>query len=200
MPEKPKINTAQRIVLVRHGETEWSLAGRHTSVTDIPLTPKGERQASGLRPFLQKWNFGLVLCSPRLRALRTCDLIGWGEVAIQTADLAEWNYGRYEGLTTAEIRETVPGWTVFSQPCPSGESAADVTSRVDRVISRVREFGGDTLLVSHGHCLRVLTARWLDMEPQCARSFTLGTGTWSVLSYEHETPVLQVWNSPLSGN
>jgi len=121
-------------------------------------------------------------------------------MAVQTADLVEWNYGQYEGLTTAEIRETVPGWTVFNQPCPSGESAADVASRVDRVILRVREFGGDTLLVSHGHCLRVLTARWLNMEPECARSFSLGTGTWSVLSYEHETPVLQVWNSPPSGN
>jgi len=189
-------NPAQRIVLVRHGETEWSLNGRHTSSTDIPLTPEGERRANILKPFLSDWNFGLVLCSPRLRARRTCELIGWGEKAQSTDDLVEWNYGIYEGLTTPEIRKTVPDWTVFTKPCPNGESASEVAARVDRVIQRAREFGGDTLIVSHAHCLRVLTARWLGMEPEGARFFRLETGTWSLLGYEHSTPALHVWSAP----
>lgn len=188
--------TMQRIVLIRHGETEWSLTGRHTSVTDLPLTPEGEHRAAALAPFLKKWNFGLVLCSPRLRARRTCDLVGWAGGAVLTDDLCEWNYGKYEGLTTAEIRHSVPGWTVFTQPCPNGETAQDVAARVDRVISQVREFGGDTLLVAHAHCLRVLTARWLGLNPESARFFNLETGRWSLLGYEHETPVLKVWSAP----
>jgi probable phosphoglycerate mutase len=188
--------TSQRIMLIRHGETEWSLTGRHTSVTDLPLTPEGERSAAALAPFLKNWNFGLVLCSPRLRARRTCDLVGWGGAAIQTDELCEWNYGKYEGLTTAEIRQSVPGWTVFTQPCPGGETAQDVASRVDRVIAQVHEFGGDTLLVAHAHCLRVLTARWLGLNPASARFFNLETGRWSLLGYEHETPVLKVWSAP----
>jgi probable phosphoglycerate mutase len=188
--------TSQRIMLIRHGETEWSLTGRHTSVTDLPLTPEGERSAGALAPFLKNWNFGLVLCSPRLRARRTCDLLGWGGAAIQTDDLSEWNYGKYEGLTTAEIRQSVPGWTVFTQPCPGGETAQDVAARVDRVIAQVHEFGGDTLLVAHSHCLRVLTARWLGLNPESARFFNLETGRWSLLGYEHETPVLKVWSAP----
>lgn len=188
--------TSQRIILIRHGETEWSLNGRHTSVTDLPLTPEGERSAAALAPFLKNWNFGLVLCSPRLRARRTCDLVGWGGAAVQTDDLSEWNYGKYEGLTTAEIRQFVPGWTVFTQSCPGGETALDVAARADRVIAQVREFGGDTLLVAHAHCLRVLTARWLGLNPESARFFNLETGRWSLLGYEHETPVLKVWSAP----
>jgi probable phosphoglycerate mutase len=188
--------TSQRIVLIRHGETEWSLTGRHTSVTDLPLTPEGERSAAALAPFLKNWNFGLVLCSPRLRARRTCDLVGWGGAAIQTDELCEWNYGKYEGLTTAEIRQSVPGWTVFTQPCLGGETAQDVAARVDRVIAQVHEFGGDTLLVAHAHCLRVLTARWLGLNPESARFFNLETGRWSLLGFEHETPVLKVWSAP----
>ena len=188
--------TSQRIMLIRHGETEWSLTGRHTSVTDLPLTPEGERSAGALAPVLKNWTFGLVLCSPRLRARRTCDLVGWGGAAIQTDELCEWNYGKYEGLTTAEIRQSVPGWTVFTQPCPGGESAQDVAARVDRVIAQVHEFGGDTLLVAHAHCLRVLTARWLGLNPESARFFNLETGRWSLLGYEHETPVLKVWSAP----
>lgn len=188
--------TSQSIILIRHGETEWSLNGRHTSVTDLPLTPDGERSAAALAPFLKNWNFGLVLCSPRLRARRTCDLVGWGGAAVQTDDLCEWNYGKYEGLTTAEIRQSVPGWTVFTQPCPGGETAQDVAARVDRIIAQVREFGGDTLLVAHAHSLRVLTARWLGLSPESARFFNLETGRWSLLGYEHETPVLKVWSAP----
>jgi probable phosphoglycerate mutase len=189
-------NPRQRVVLVRHGETEWSLSGRHTSVTDIPLTQVGERRASALEPSLQKWNFGLVLCSPRLRAKQTCDLLGWGKNSVETKDLVEWNYGEFEGLTTPQIRERIPGWTIFTQPCPNGETAGQVAARVDRVISRVREFAGDTLLVGHAHCLRVLAARWLGLDANSARFFNLETGTWSVLSYEHENPVIQVWSAP----
>ena len=196
MSETSQHNTNQRIMLIRHGETEWSLNGRHTSVTDIPLTSEGERRAVALAPFLKDWNFGLVLTSPRLRARRTCDLVGWGGESIQTEDLAEWNYGKYEGLTTAEIRRSVPGWTVFTQPCPDGESAGDVAARVDRVISRVCGAGVDALLVGHAHCLRVLTARWLGLNPESARLFNLETGRWSLLGYEHETPVLKVWSAP----
>jgi probable phosphoglycerate mutase len=189
-------NPSQRVVLVRHGETEWSLSGRHTSVTDIPLTQVGERRASALEPSLQKWNFGLVLCSPLLRAKQTCDLLGWGKNSVETKDLVEWNYGEFEGLTTPQIRERIPGWTVFTHPCPNGETADQVAARVDRVISHVREFAGDTLLVGHAHCLRVLAARWLGLDANSARFFNLETGTWSVLSYEHENPVIQVWSAP----
>ena len=189
-------NPRQRVVLVRHGETEWSLSGRHTSVTDIPLTQVGERRASALEPSLQKWNFGLVLCSPRLRAKQTCDLLGWGKNSVETKDLVEWNYGEFEGLTTPQIRERIPGWTVFTHPCPNGETADQVAARVDRVISHVREFAEDTLLVGHAHCLRVLAARWLGLDANSARFFNLETGTWSVLSYEHENPVIQVWSAP----
>ena len=189
-------NPRQRVVLVRHGETEWSLSGRHTSVTDIPLTQVGERRASALEPSLQKWNFGLVLCSPRLRAKQTCDLLGWGKNSVETKDLVEWNYGEFEGLTTPQIRERIPGWTVFTHPCPNGETADQVAARVDSVISHVREFAEDTLLVGHAHCLRVLAARWLGLDANSARFFNLETGTWSVLSYEHENPVIQVWSAP----
>ena len=189
-------NPRQRVVLVRHGETEWSLSGRHTSVTDIPLTQVGERRASALEPSLQKWNFGLVLCSPLLRAKQTCDLLGWGKNSVETKDLVEWNYGEFEGLTTPQIRERIPGWTVFTHPCPNGETADQVAARVDSVISHVREFAGDTLLVGHAHCLRVLAARWLGLDANSARFFNLETGTWSVLSYEHENPVIQVWSAP----
>jgi broad specificity phosphatase PhoE len=183
-------------MLIRHGETEWSLSGRHTSITDLPLTPEGERRATILKPFLAGWDFSLVLCSPRLRARRTCELIGWSTKAEITPDLAEWNYGRYEGLTTPEIRTTSPGWTVFTQPCPDGETADDVARRVDRVIQRVRAHGGDVLIVGHAHSLRVLTARWLGMDSLGARFFRLETGTWSLLGYEHSNPVLQVWSAP----
>lgn len=190
------MKTNQRIMLIRHSETDWSLSGRHTSTTEIPLTAEGENRARRLAPLVERWNFPLVLCSPRLRARRTCELIGCDGKSIETEDLSEWNYGDYEGLTTAEIRKTVPGWTVFTQPCPGGETAWDVAARVDRVISRVRDFGADTLLVAHSHSLRVLTARWLGLPPESASFFNLETGSWSVLGYEHGNPVIQVWSAP----
>lgn len=187
---------SQKVILVRHGETEWSLSGRHTSTTDLPLTPIGEEGAAKLKPFLSHWHFGLVLCSPRLRARRTCELAGWAEKAEISPDLTEWNYGDYEGLTTPDIQRSVPGWTVFTHPCPNGETADQVSTRVDRVIARVREAGCDTLLVGHSHCLRVLAARWLALDPLAARFFALETGTWSQLSYEHGNPVIQAWSAP----
>lgn len=190
------MKSSQQVVLIRHGETEWSLSGRHTSFTDLPLTAEGERRSLAMAPMLRNWNFGLVLSSPRIRARRTCELIGWGAKAEITDDLSEWNYGKYEGLTTPEIRKSSPGWTVFTQPCPDGESAADVAARVDRVIANVREFGGDTLLVAHAHSLRVLTARWLGLPPESARFFPLETGRWSLLGYEHESPAIKVWSAP----
>ena len=186
----------QKVILVRHGETEWSLNGRHTSTTDIPLTDLGEQRAAKLQPFLSKWNFGLVLCSPRLRARRTCELAGWSNSAEIATDLSEWNYGDYEGLTTPEIRKSVPDWTVFTHPCPNGESASDVGARVDRVISKIRSVGTDTLVVGHAHCLRVLTARWLGLDALGSRFFQLETGTWSELGYEHGNPVLKAWSAP----
>ncbi len=188
------MNTNSKIYLVRHGETEWSLNGRHTSTTDLPLTPEGLRRAALLKPFFEHRAFALVLCSPRLRARQTATALGL-EVELDPA-LAEWNYGDYEGLTTAEIQSRVPGWTVFSGSCPNGESADEVGVRVDRVIERARAASGDVLLVAHSHCLRVLVARWLGLEPRGGRFFRLDTGTWSRLGWEHGTPVIDVWSAP----
>lgn len=191
------MNPAFKIYLVRHGETEWSLNGRHTSTTDLPLTPDGLRRAALLEPFFADHAFSMVLCSPRLRARQTASALG---VAFEIdPGLVEWNYGDYEGLTTDEIRSRAPAWTVFSQSCPNGESAEEVGSRVDQVINRARSASGDVLLVSHSHCLRVLAARWLGLEPQAGRFFRLDTGTWSRLGWEHGLPVIEVWSAPPGG-
>jgi broad specificity phosphatase PhoE len=180
--------------LVRHGETEWSRSGRHTSTTDLPLLPDGERVARGLRDRLAGREFALVLTSPRERARRTADLAGFVD-AEEDADLVEWTYGDYEGVTTPEIRRTVPGWTVWSAPCPGGESAEQVSTRLDRVVARARGAGGPVLLFGHGHALRVLTARWLDLPATDGRLFRLDTATVSVLGHERESPVVLRWNS-----
>ena len=188
------MNPTSKIYLVRHGETEWSLNGRHTSTTDLPLTPEGLRRAALLKPFFEGRAFSTVLCSPRLRARQTASALG---VHFELdAGLAEWNYGDYEGLTTHEIQSRVPGWTVFSGSCPNGESAEEVGARADRVIERARAASGDVLLVSHSHCLRVLAARWLRQEPQAGRFYRLDTGTWSRLGWEHGSPVVEVWSAP----
>lgn len=179
--------------LVRHGETEWSRDGRHTSTTDLPLTPEGERAALALVDDLAGTTFDRVLTSPRQRAHRTAELAGFADVTV-TDDLVEWGYGEYEGVTTPEIRESVPGWTVWSHPSPGGESADEVATRLDRVVARAQE-GGRTLVFSHGHAGRVLTARWLDLPAAAGRHFRLDTSTVSVLGYERETPVLLRWNS-----
>src|SRR4051812_36656825 len=175
-------------VLVRHGETEWSRSGQHTSRTDIPLTKAGERQAEELRALLGNRPFGLVLTSPRQRAATTCRRAGFGNRAITTRDLEEWDYGEYEGRTTAEIRARVPGWSIWRDGCPGGESGADVGRRVDRVIAEVRRGDGDALAFAHGHVLRVVAARWLGLAPTEGRLFLLGTASVAVLGWEREAP------------
>ena len=179
--------------LVRHGETEWSRDHRHTSTTDLPLTEGGAAVARNLGPRLAR-EFALVLTSPRLRARETAELAGHGE-AEADADLAEWDYGEYEGITSEEIRQTVPGWTVWTHPTPGGESAAEVSERLDRVVARLRGVDGDALVFGHAHALRALTARWLGLPVADGRLFLLDTATVSVLGYERETPVVRVWNS-----
>ena len=186
-----------RVVLARHGETEWSKTLKHTSYSDIPLTAVGREDAKALGPALARWNFSLVLSSPLQRALETCRLGGLGDRAEIDPDLVEWNYGEYEGITTAEIRETVPGWTVFSHPCPGGETAEQVAARVDRVIERARAAEGDVVLFAHGHVLRVLASRWIELDPRMGKHLLLGTGTLSALGWERDTPALDFWNAPV---
>ena len=183
-------SSGPQIVLVRHGETEWSKNGRHTSYSDIPLTLEGERQAASLKRELSGWDFKLDLCSPRIRAKRTCELAGFSDRAEITDDLTEWNYGQYEGITTKEIRQTEPGWTVFDSPTPGGETPDQVAARCDSVIARLRALHDDAVLFAHSHILRVFIARWLNLTTKSGRHFVLQTGTLNILSYEHESPVL----------
>ena len=178
--------------IVRHGETEWSRDGKHTSITDLPLTDVGEETAASLAPRLAEVSFDLVLTSPRQRARRTAELAGFPDAEVDD-DLAEWAYGDYEGITTDEIRETVPGWSVWTHPSPGGETADEVSDRLDRVVERAREHDR-TLVFAHGHSLRVLTARWLEQPAEEGRFFRLDTSTVSVLGFERETPVLLKWN------
>jgi probable phosphoglycerate mutase len=180
--------------VIRHGETEWSRDGLHTSHSELELTANGEEVARRLADRLEGVQFDLVLSSPRQRARRTAELAGFTDVRLDE-DLTEWDYGQYEGLTTATIRETVPGWTVWSHPSPGGETAQEVSDRLDRVVARVREHGGRVLAFSHGHASRALAARWLDQPVQEGRLFKLDTATISVLAYERESPVVARWNS-----
>ncbi|MEX1006892.1 MAG: histidine phosphatase family protein [Acidimicrobiia bacterium] len=185
------------IVLVRHGETEWSSSDRHTSYSDIPLTERGQEQAAELAPRLMGRGFALVLTSPRTRAVDTCAFAGLGDRTELTDDLAEWNYGEYEGRTTIEIRNEVPDWTIFSHGVPGGETAAQVGARADRVLARAADAAarGPVALFSHGHFLRVLGARWVGLAPEAGRLLGLDVATISVLGHEHEQRVLRVWNS-----
>jgi len=185
------------VFLIRHGETEWSLSGQHTGSTDIPLTDNGEAVARLLAPVLADRNFSLVLCSPLQRARRTCELAGLGEQAHIDPDLAEWNYGSYEGLKPSAIHEQHPGWLVFRDGCPDGESPAEVGERVDRVIRRVRENGGRVALFAHGHVFRVFVARWIEMSPSHGAHFLLDTSTLTILSYYRGIPAVKCWNAPL---
>jgi len=180
----------------RHGETAWSATGQHTGLTDLPLTERGERNAKRLRERLAGLRFAKVLTSPLQRAFRTCELAGFGAVAEVDPDLVEWNYGDYEGLRTAEIHAVRPGWQLFRDGCPNGESPQDVGARADRVVSRVRAFKGDVLIFSSGHFLRVLAARWLGLEPFAGKFFMLETASVSALSYEHDlsSPAIRFWN------
>jgi probable phosphoglycerate mutase len=181
------------LVLVRHGQTEWSRSGRHTGRTDIDLTASGEATAQGLGPVLARQAFDLVLTSPRLRARRTAALAGFPEATVED-DLAEWDYGDYEGLTTPQIREQDPGWTIWDRPVPGGESAEEVAARLDRVVARVRATDGRALVFAHGHSLRVLAARWLGLPVADGRIFDLDTATYSVLGDDRGQPVVQRWN------
>lgn len=186
--------STQRIYLVRHGETEWSQSGRHTSFTDIPLTAEGERRAVALAPVFTNHDFALVLSSPMQRATRTCELAGLGGRMERTGDLMEWNYGDYEGRTTAEIRSEATGWTIFHDGAPRGETAEEVAVRARRVIDRAIAARGDAILFAHGHLLRVLAATWLRLAPEDGEHFALETGTVSMLGFERETRVIRVWN------
>jgi probable phosphoglycerate mutase len=182
-----------QVWLVRHGETEWSKSGRHTSATDLPLTAEGERIAAELRDRLAHKQFDLVLTSPRQRARRTAELAGFGD-AVMDDDLVEWNYGDYEGITTAEIRKKVPGWTIWDDPVPNGESPEQVAARLDRVIQRIAAVDGDVLIFGHSHALRALTARWLELGVTEGRHFVLDTATLSVLGWERGSPAIHRWN------
>lgn len=180
--------------LVRHGKTEWSAAGRHTSTTDLPLLPEGEEVARQLAPRLADQSFAQVLTSPRERARRTAALAGFADAEVDE-DLVEWDYGDYEGITTAEIREQVPGWSIWTSPVPGGEAADQVQVRLDRVLARVRAANGPTLVFGHGHALRALAARWLGLPVDAGRYFRLDTATISRLGWEHGLPVLLSWNA-----
>ena len=183
-------SSGPQIVLVRHGETEWSKNGKHTSYSEIPLTLEGERQAAALKPRLADWDFKMVLCSPYKRAQRTCELAGLLDRAEITQDLAEWHYGDYEGITTKEIRQKDPNWTVFTHHTPNGDTAEQVAERCDRVIARAKAVHDDVVLFAHGHVLRVLIARWLELAPIEGRHFVLQTGMINILGYEHESTVM----------
>jgi len=182
--------------LARHGETAWSLSGQHTGVTDLPLTERGEANARRLAAPLQGVTFAKVLTSPLQRAARTCELAGFGTNADRDPDLVEWNYGAYEGRTSADIHREQPGWDLFRDGCPEGESPGEIASRADRVVDKVRAVAGNVLLFSSGHFLRVLAARWLGLPAGAGRCFLLGTASVSALGYEHtrSQPVIRLWN------
>jgi len=184
------------IHIIRHGETAWTDSGQHTGLSDIPLTERGERQARRFGEHLRGRTFHYVFTSPLQRARRTCELAGFSDTAQIDPDLVEWNYGEYDGLTRTEILKRHPGWQVFRDGCPGGESVAEVGARVERVIKRLRTFDCDVLLFSSGHFVRVLAARWLGLDASCGRLFLLCTTTLSVLGYDHDRsePVLRLWN------
>ena len=185
------------VYLARHGETAWTLSGQHTGLTDLPLTERGERNARRLGERLKGLSFAKVLTSPLQRAARTCELAGFGAVAEIDRDLLEWNYGEYEGRRTAEILAERPGWQIFRDGCPGGESPDQIGARADRVVSRLRAIQGDVLLFSSGHFLRVLAARWLGLEAAGGRYFLLSTASLGTLAYEHNNlvePVIRLWN------
>jgi broad specificity phosphatase PhoE len=184
------------VCLARHGETAWSLSGQHTGLTDLPLTERGELNAQGLGRRLQGMTFAKVFTSPLTRATRTCELAGFGGEAEADPDLVEWNYGEYEGRRTKEIHEQRPDWQLFRDGCPGGETPDQVGERADRIVARVRRVSGNVLLFSSAHFLRVLTARWLDLDAGAGRYFILETASLSILGYEHNQsePVVRLWN------
>ncbi|MFQ5993082.1 MAG: histidine phosphatase family protein [Nitrospiraceae bacterium] len=185
----------QEIYLVRHGETEWTMSGQHTGVTDIPLTENGRKRAKLWQPVLARESFALVLTSPLHRARETCELSGLGDKAAVDPDLVEWNYGEYEGLTPRQIHEKAPGWMIFTDGAPGGETPGQMGARVDRVIAKVRAANGNVAVFAHGHFLRVLAARWLGLPANDGRYFLLDPGTLSILSYYRGLPAIRRWNA-----
>jgi broad specificity phosphatase PhoE len=189
--------TLPTIYVARHGETAWSLSGQHTGLTDLPLTERGEHNALRLRERFKGLTFAKVFTSPLQRAMRTCELAGFGTLAEIDRDLLEWNYGEYEGRRTTDIQRERPDWQLFRDGCPGGESPNEVGARADRVVKRVRTVKGDVLLFSSGHFVRVLAARWLRLEAAAGRYFLLSTGSLGMLAYEHHSlsePVIRLWN------
>ena len=187
-----------QIVLIRHGETLWTLSGQHTGRTDLPLTENGERRASGLRKLLQGAEFDHVLASPLKRARRTCELAGFGSVAQIEPDLQEWDYGDYEGLTTPEICARRPGWNVFQDGCPGGESVAQISQRADRLLASLGRLGGNVALFSHGQFLRVVAVRWVGLPAPEGQHLAMDTASVSMLGFEHHgvsIPAIRLWNS-----
>ncbi len=185
---------AGEIVIVRHGETEWSANGKHTSATDLSLLEEGRARARALGPALAERSFALVLCSPLRRARETCELAGFGEAAEISEDLREWAYGEYEGMTTEEIRVQRPDWFLWRDGCPGGEAPEEIGARADRVLERLRSVDGDAIAFAHGHILRVIGARWIDLPPFGGAHFKLGAGAFSVLGYEREVEAFSGWN------
>jgi probable phosphoglycerate mutase len=184
----------QEIWLMRHGETAWSVSGAHTGRTDIPLTENGIKQAQDLKLRLKGRKFALVLVSPMSRARETCRLAGYADVAEVTPDLLEWDYGDYEGRSTPEIQKDRPGWSLWRDGVPNGESVEQVGTRVARLIERAAQVQGDVAMFAHGHVLRIMTAVWLGLPPKDGQLFALNTGTMSVLGFEHEYRVIRRWN------
>jgi broad specificity phosphatase PhoE len=187
--------TTSEVWLVRHGETEWSASGRHTGTTDLPLTERGRTAARAVAPAVRAHAFAAVLTSPLQRTRETCELVGLGDGAEVVDDLREWDYGDYEGLTTPQIRELDPGWTVWHDGCPGGESATDVGRRADRVVAKLRAIDGDVVVFGHGHLLRALAARWCGLAPTAGAVLALDTATVSRLGWEREQPVVRMWNA-----
>lgn len=193
-PAADVTRSSQQVVLIRHGETDWSEIGRLTGRTDLRLTDRGTRRAGRLAPRLSVWDFRLVLTSPLRRALETCQAAGFADRAVVRDDLMEWNYGEYEGLTRAEVQTKRPGWTLWVDGARGGEKPADVGARADRIIAEIRRAAGDVLVFSHGDLLRTLAARWLGLPPSCGRIFKIRTAALSVLGYELGDPIVLRWN------
>lgn len=185
-----------KIYLARHGETTWSLSGQHTGMTDIPLTEQGEKNAKQLGKRLKGLTFAKVFSSPLQRALKTCELSGFGKVVTPDPLLEEWNYGDYEGRTTREIQQTQPDWFIFRDGCPGGETPAQVANRCDEMIEKMKAINGDILIFAHAHILRMLTTRWLGLPAEEGRLYFLSTASLSMLGYEHNLsePVIRLWN------
>lgn len=185
------------IYIFRHGQTEWSKLGKHTGRTDIPLNSQGEEEALLLKEKFQNKKFEAVFCSPLQRAKKTCEIMGFLEQAEIDDDLSEWDYGDYEGLTSSQIREKIPHWSVFTHSCPRGETLKEMSERADRIIKRISNYCGDIAIFSSGHISRILAMRWINISAEFGKNFILSTGTYSILSYERGFPAIKVWNASL---